>query len=64
LPPCWYSLIAGAIGLNEINVKDPYNPPVEPAQCRRTVEKTLDELKRLLRRHWSCFGGFSLNIIP
>ncbi|NWF87611.1 hypothetical protein HXY32_07395 [Candidatus Bathyarchaeota archaeon] len=64
LPPCWYSLIAGVIGLNEINVKDPYNPPVEPAQCYRIVEKTLDELKRLLRRHWSCFGGFSLNIIP
>ena len=64
LPLCWYALVAGVTGLKEINVKDPYNPPKEPPQCRRTVEKTIDELKRLLRKHWSCFGGFSLNIIP
>ncbi|MEM3627421.1 MAG: histone deacetylase [Candidatus Bathyarchaeia archaeon] len=64
LPLCWYSLIAGVVSLKEINIKDPYNPPVEPPSCRRRVEKTLDELKRLLRKHWSCFGGFSLNVVP
>ena len=64
LPLCWYALVAGVVGLKEINVKDPYSPPKEPPQCRRVVEKTIDELKRLLRRHWSCFGGFGLNIVP
>ena len=64
LPPCWYALIAGAVGLKEINVEDPSPPPQEPPQCRRTVQKTIDELKRLLRRHWSSFGGFGLNIVP
>jgi len=64
LPLCWYALVSGVVGLNDISVKDPSDPPKEPQQCRRTVEKTLDELKRLLRRHWSCFGGFSLNIVP
>lgn len=64
LPLCWYALVAGVVGLKEISVEDPYNPPNEPLQCRRTVEKTIDELKRLLRKHWLCFGGFSLNIIP
>jgi len=64
LPLCWYALVAGVVNLKEIKAEDPYNPPKEPPQCRRTVEKTIDELKRLLRRHWSCFGGFALNIIP
>jgi acetoin utilization protein AcuC len=58
LPLCWYALVAGIIGLKEINVKDPYPSPKEPPQCRRTVERTVDELKRLLRKHWSCFIGF------
>ncbi|MGQ9552003.1 MAG: histone deacetylase family protein [Candidatus Bathycorpusculaceae bacterium] len=56
LPLCWYALIVGAIGLKEIRVEDPYSPPSEPSQCRRIVEKTIDELKKLLRKHWSCFG--------
>jgi acetoin utilization protein AcuC len=64
LPPCWYALVAGVVGLREVNVEDPYPPPKEPPQCRRTVEKTVDELERLLRKRWSCFGGFSLNAIP
>jgi acetoin utilization protein AcuC len=64
LPLCWYALVAGVVGLKEIDIKDPYNPPVEPPSCRRKVESILDNLKRLLRRHWSCFGGFSLNTIP
>jgi len=55
LPLCWYALVAGVVGLKAINVEDPYTPPKEPPQCRRTVEKTVDELKRLLKKHWSCF---------
>lgn len=56
LPMCWFALVAGVAGLKEINVADPHSPPKEPPQCRRMVEKTIDELKRLLRKHWSCFG--------
>jgi acetoin utilization protein AcuC len=58
LPLCWYALIAGIIGLKEINVEDPYPLSKESLQCRRTVERTVDELKRLLGKHWSCFSGF------
>jgi acetoin utilization deacetylase AcuC-like enzyme len=64
LPLCWYALIAGAAGTSEINVKEPYVATQELPYCRRIVDKTLDELKRLLREHWSCFGGFSLNTVP
>jgi acetoin utilization protein AcuC len=64
LPSCWYALIAGAVGLKEINIEEAHKPPQEPAQCRRTVEGTIDELKRLLRKHWACFGGFALNAVP
>jgi len=64
LPPCWYALVAGVVGLTEIGVKDPYELPKEPVHCRKTVERALDELKRLLRKRWSCFGGFGLNIMP
>ena len=64
LPQCWYALAAGVIGLDEINVKDLHSPPKEPPQCRKTVERTIDELKRLLRKYWSCFGGFGLNTVP
>jgi hypothetical protein len=56
--------VAGVVGLTEIGVKDPYELPKEPVHCRKTVERTLDELKRLLRKRWSCFGGFGLNIMP
>jgi acetoin utilization protein AcuC len=64
LPACWCALVAGAVGLEKIRVEDPYPPPREPLECRKTVEKTLDELKRLLRKHWTCFGGFSINTVP
>jgi acetoin utilization protein AcuC len=64
LPLCWYALVAGIIGLKEIKVEDPSTPPKEPLQCRKTVERTVDELKRLLRKHWTCFGGFGLNSMP
>jgi acetoin utilization protein AcuC len=61
LPLCWYALIAGVIGLAEVNIKEPYAPPKEPPDCRRMVENTVDELKRLLRKNWACFGGFAIS---
>jgi len=56
LPSCWYALAAGVVGLDEISVSDPYNPPVEPSYIRRKVDKTLLDLKRALRRNWKCFS--------
>jgi len=64
LPLCWYALVAGAVGLSKISIKEPYAVPRELPYCRGMVDRTLDELKRLLREHWSCFGGFSLNTVP
>ena len=55
LPLCWYALVAGVVGLKEINVKDPYDPPEEPPFCRKKVESTIDELKSLLKKKWMCF---------
>jgi acetoin utilization protein AcuC len=55
LPLCWYALVAGVVGLEEINVKEPYTPPEEPPQCHRTVENTIGELKNLLKKKWTCF---------
>jgi len=55
LPLCWYALVAGVVGLGEINVKDPYNPPEELPHCRKKVESTIDELKSLLKKKWECF---------
>jgi len=61
LPLCWYALTAGVTGLDRIDVKEKHAPPNEPVECRRIAEHTIDELKRLLRKHWSCFGGFSIS---
>jgi acetoin utilization protein AcuC len=61
LPLCWYALVAGIVGVKEVNVKDPTEPPEEPPHCRKTVENTVDELKKLLRKHWTCFGGFTIS---
>ncbi|MEM3536392.1 MAG: histone deacetylase [Candidatus Bathyarchaeia archaeon] len=55
LPSCWYALVAGAIGLEKIDVKDPYDPPSEPASCMEKVKGTVDELKGLLKKKWACF---------
>jgi acetoin utilization protein AcuC len=60
LPLCWYSLIAGVSGL-EFDEKEPYETPAEPVGCRGIVESTVDELKRLLRKYWGCFGGFTIS---
>jgi len=63
LPVCWYALIAGVVGLESIKVEELYPTPKEPPHCRKTVERTVDELKRLLRKHWSCFGGYSISTV-
>jgi len=56
LPPCWYALTAGVVGLEKIEVRDPCTPPVEPDFVRRKVDDTLRELKRLLKKYWKCFS--------
>jgi acetoin utilization protein AcuC len=61
LPLCWYALVAGVVGLEKIDIKEPGAPPKEPPGCRTTVDNTVDELKRLLRRHWGCFDGFAIS---
>ncbi|MEM3725805.1 MAG: histone deacetylase [Candidatus Bathyarchaeia archaeon] len=55
LPPCWYALVAGVVGLKEISITEPYAPPVEPPSCRKKVEGTVSELKKLLKEKWACF---------
>ena len=61
LPMGWYALIAGAAGFSSVHLEESGLPPVEPAHCRRDVEKTIDELKMLLRKKWVCFGGYSIS---
>jgi acetoin utilization protein AcuC len=61
LPICWYALTAGVMGLDRIDVKEENAPPNEPFDCRGIVENTIDELKKLLRKHWACFGGFAIS---
>ena len=56
LPPCWYAVTAGAVGLEKIELKEPYTPPVEPDFVRRKVEDTIKELKTLLKDYWKCFS--------
>lgn len=63
LPSCWYALVAGMVGLEKIDIKEHYDPPKEPADCRRKVENTIHELKRFLNRHWLCFGGYSTSAV-
>ena len=55
LPLCWYALVAGVVGLEKIDVKEPYNPPLEPPFVRKKVESVIDELKGLLKKKWKCF---------
>lgn len=55
LPLCWYALAAGLVGLDKIDVKEPYAPPVEPPYCIRNVENTISSLKSLLKEKWNCF---------
>jgi len=55
LPPCWFALTAGVVGLETIDVGDPYTPPVESDMARRTVKNTLANLKQILKKYWKCF---------
>ncbi|MEM0356960.1 MAG: histone deacetylase [Candidatus Bathyarchaeia archaeon] len=55
LPLCWYALVAGAVGLQDFNLKEPYPPPVEPPFVRKKVESIIEELKNLLKERWTCF---------
>jgi len=55
LPACWYSLVAGVADLEAVSVNEPYTPPIESPECRRIVQKTLQNLKGILRKHWRCF---------
>jgi acetoin utilization deacetylase AcuC-like enzyme len=55
LPLCWYGLAAGVVGLEKIHAEDPYTPPSEPPYCRKKVENTISELKRQLKKNWTCF---------
>jgi len=64
LPLCWYALVAGVTGVNEMDVKELHMLPTEPAECRGIVERTVDEVKRSLRNHWNCFGGYGMNTMP
>jgi acetoin utilization deacetylase AcuC-like enzyme len=64
LPLCWFALVAGVAGTERNKIEDPYGSPIEPSSVRPAVERTLDDLKRLLRKRWTCFGGFAINNIP
>ena len=55
LPLCWYALIAGAVGLESIEVTEPYPPPKESAWVKRKAEEALRNLKRTLGKYWRCF---------
>lgn len=61
LPVCWYALAAGIAGLDEISLKEPYESRKPRRDCRKTVESTVDELRRILRKRWACFGGFAIS---
>ena len=61
LPMGWYALVAGAAGFPNINLEELGPPPPEEPHCRGKVEKTIDELKTLLRKKWVCFGGYSIS---
>ena len=56
LPICWYALTAGAIGLESLDVTDPYPPPAESPWVKRNVEETLRRLKAILGKYWKCFS--------
>ncbi len=55
LPLCWYALVAGAVGLQNFDLREPYAPPTEPPFVRKKVEGVIEELKSLLKERWTCF---------
>lgn len=64
LPLCWYALVAGVAGLAKESIVDEFGVPNEPEGVRATVERTVDGLKRLLRKYWVCFEGYAMNDVP
>jgi len=56
LPHCWYALAAGIVGLEAIDITDPYKAPAEPSFVRPKVDEMLRNLKRILRKYWKCFS--------
>jgi len=55
LPPCWYALTAGVVGIETKLLGDMLTPPVEPDFIRTKVENTLSDLKGILSKCWKCF---------
>jgi acetoin utilization deacetylase AcuC-like enzyme len=55
LPQCWYALAAGIVGLETIDVKDPYSPPAEPERILSRVKELVRDLKGTLKPYWKCF---------
>jgi len=55
LPGCWYALAAGVIGLEDLDVEEPYPPPAESPWSRNKAMEMLQNLKRVLSKYWKCF---------
>ena len=55
LPISWYALIAGALGLSDVDIKDSLPPPPARPDVRKRVEAVVDEVKRTLKPYWRCF---------
>jgi len=55
LPICWYALTAGALGISDVDIKDPTTPPPTKPWIREEVQKIVDRLKKLLSPYWNCF---------
>jgi len=52
LPHCWYALISGLTGLEELGLEDPYPPPRDPWQNIEYVKKILNEIRAVLGKYW------------
>ncbi|MFQ6095064.1 MAG: histone deacetylase family protein [Candidatus Bathyarchaeia archaeon] len=55
LPYCWYALISGILGLEALDIQDPYPPPKDPWRNREKVEGLLGRLRSILKEYWKCF---------
>jgi len=55
LPQCWYSLIRGIMGFENLDIRDPYPPPRDPWQRMEEVKGLIAKLKQILSEYWSCF---------
>ncbi len=56
LPPCWFALAAGIVGLPNIEIRDLQSAPAESPSCRSKTENTTRELKRLLAKRWGALS--------